>query len=138
MNTVDHVLNGALVTGAIALLVNPVNLVVAIPLGIAGVLFPDLDTRIGTHRKSLHNGVVLGLLSLGAVIYPIVVYLPIGVALHYILDAVCSRRGIAFFYPFSSSEYQSAGGVTVDDDRARMVTVTMSALQIVVVAAVLV
>ncbi|MFC6755888.1 MULTISPECIES: metal-dependent hydrolase [Haloarcula] len=134
MNPIDHVINGALVAGAIAFLISPLNLLVAVPLGIAGALFPDLDTHVGTHRKTFHNGFLLLFFCIGAVVYPLFVYFPIGVASHYLLDALCSRRGIAFFYPVSKSEYQSKGGVTVDDDRARMVTVAMSGSEIILVA----
>ena len=130
MNKREHLLNGAIVGGAIGALVNPLHLLVAIPLAAAGGLLPDADTHLGTHRKTFHNLPLLGILLLGAWFYPVFVYLPIGVCSHYMLDALCTRRGIALFYPISRQEYQSAGGVTVDDPQAGLATAGMSACQV--------
>lgn len=131
MNKPAHLSNGVLVGGAIgALLGGFPEVLAAVPLGAAGSLLPDLDTDSGTHRKTSHNLLFLAVLLVPVWFYPVFVYLPIGVASHYVLDACCSRRGIALFYPVSATEYQSAGGVTVDDRRAPVVTGMMSLCEV--------
>jgi len=131
MNKPEHVANGALIAGAIGVVLGGLpEVLVAVPLGVAGSLLPDLDTAVGTHRKTFHNLPVLGVLLLGAWFHPVVIYLPIGVASHYALDALCSRRGIALFYPLTTQEYQSAGGVTVDDPRSGLLTLAFSGFEV--------
>ena len=129
MNKTEHVVNGALVAGAFAVLTDPIQLPIAIVLGGTTALFPDLDTNFGTHRKTGHNFFVLGLIVALTVIDPIMIYGAIGVASHFVIDLL-SRRGMALFYPFSSREYPMHGGVTVDDDRAQFLVGVMTLFEI--------
>ncbi|MEF8857014.1 MAG: metal-dependent hydrolase, partial [Haloplanus sp.] len=63
-------------------------------------------------------------------------YVWIGVATHYLLDVVGSRRGIAFFYPLTSREWGLPSGVTTSSKYATPVTVVVTALELAALAAV--
>jgi hypothetical protein len=60
----------------------------------------------------------------------------VGVATHYVLDVVGSRRGIAWFYPLSATEYDLPTGVATSSRYATLVTVVVSLLELGVLAAV--
>jgi Predicted membrane-bound metal-dependent hydrolase (DUF457). len=79
---------------------------VTIPV-VLGAMMPDLDTTIGQHRKTLHNGFVL----LGFVWFPLAFdnlqYVWIGVAAHLLLDLLGSDRGVALAYPLLERELRS-------------------------------
>lgn len=136
MNKDHHRLNGLLVGGAIALHLNPSHLLAGIGLGLIGALLPDFDAKQKgffdelKKRKSLHNLAVCGALLLGGLASPFVLYLAIGVVSHVSLDMFCSRRGVALFYPLSSNEFGTNGGITVNDERAILMTLGMSIFQI--------
>ncbi len=136
MNKRGHVLNGVLLAVGLAVVLDPsgdvstyVLVLELLPPVVLGALLPDIDTAFGTHRKTLHNLAVLA----GFVAYPYLfgnlAYVWVGVATHYVLDVVGSKRGIALFYPYPE-EYGLPVGVTVSSDRAGPATVLISALEI--------
>lgn len=143
MNKRGHVLNAVLLSIGLGYVIDPSGNVstfatiaeVFLPL-VLGALFPDVDTAFGKHRKTLHNLPVL-LVFLAHPLYHggNLQWVWLGVATHYALDIVGSKRGIALFYPLSSTEYGFPMGVTTSSDRADLVTVAISIVEIAVVAA---
>ncbi|MFB6092050.1 MAG: metal-dependent hydrolase [Haloquadratum sp.] len=160
MNKDGHVLNGALLAVGLGIILslNPssgpliggesgaISLAAAATVGtraaemiaelsvpvILGSLFPDVDTDFGRHRKTLHNLPVL----FGFLAFPYVFgnlhYVWIGVATHYVLDMVGSKRGVALLYPFSSEEYDLPTGVSTSSDWANRVTVFVTVIELLV------
>ena len=102
---------------------------------VLGALFPDVDTAFGKHRKTLHNVFVLGVVAAYPVFFGNLQFVWIGVATHYLLDVVGSRRGIAFFYPLTSQEWGLPSGVTTSSKYANPVTVVVTLLELVVLGA---
>jgi hypothetical protein len=152
MNKKGHVLNGVLLAVGLAfiLTVQPMldgvtlaetrrtGLVLAellIPVTL-GALFPDVDTEFGKHRKTFHNLPVLAVFVAFPFLFGNLHYVWIGVATHYVLDVVGSRRGIALFYPLSNQEYGFPTGVTTSSKYADAVTVVATGLELAVLAAV--
>jgi membrane-bound metal-dependent hydrolase YbcI (DUF457 family) len=144
MNKKGHVLNAALLSIGLGYVLEPAGdettflrmLEVGVPV-ILGALFPDVDTAFGKHRKTLHNIPIL----LGFLAYPFVFdgnlqYVWLGVLTHYVLDALGSKRGIALFYPFWKAEFGSPTGVTTSSDRATLVTIIVTAVEIGAIAVV--
>lgn len=143
MNKRGHVLNAALLSIGLGYVLEPSGDVVtfvtiaevSVPI-ILGALFPDVDTAFGKHRKTLHNLPVL----LIFLVHPVyhggnLQWVWLGVLTHYLLDIVGSKRGIALFYPISSTEYGLPTGVTTDSERAQAVTVVITVLELAGVAA---
>ena len=143
MNKRGHVLNAVLLSIGLGYVLDPSGDVstfatiaeVFLPV-VLGALFPDVDTAFGKHRKTLHNLPVL-LIFLA---YPVyhggnLQWVWLGVLTHYVLDIVGSKRGIALFYPLSSTEYGFPTGVTTSSDRAEAVTVAITILELAAVAA---
>ncbi|WP_318566874.1 metal-dependent hydrolase [Salinigranum marinum] len=95
-----------------------------------GALFPDVDTAFGKHRKTLHNLPVLGVFLLFPVFFGNLQFVWIGIATHYLLDVVGSRRGIALFYPLSKTEYNLPTGVTTSHRHADAVTVVITVVEL--------
>ncbi|MGQ4554482.1 metal-dependent hydrolase [Halobellus sp. GM3] len=126
--------NGAVSVGAVAGVAGDVaEMVVALSLPvILGSLFPDVDTAFGRHRKTLHNLPVLGIFVVFPYLFGNLQFVWIGVATHYLLDMVGSKRGIALFYPFSSTEYDLPTGVATSSGWARKVTVVVTAMELLV------
>jgi hypothetical protein len=120
--TVDAV---AAVGGDVALMVVELSVPV-----ILGALFPDVDTAFGKHRKTLHNLPMLGLFLAFPYLFGNLQFVWIGVATHYLLDMVGSKRGIALFYPLSSTEYDLPTGVATSSNWAMRVTVLVTALEL--------
>jgi membrane-bound metal-dependent hydrolase YbcI (DUF457 family) len=114
-------------------LVRVVELSVPVTLG---ALFPDVDTAFGKHRKTLHNLPVLAVFLAFPLLFGNLQFVWIGVATHYLLDVVGSRRGIALFYPLSRTEYGLPSGVTTSSRHADAVTVVITALELGVLGAV--
>jgi membrane-bound metal-dependent hydrolase YbcI (DUF457 family) len=149
VNKKGHVLNAALLSvGLGAVLVWPTALSattatdtalmvaeLSVPV-VLGALFPDVDTAFGKHRKTLHNLFVLGVFAVFPVLFGNLQYVWIGVATHYLLDVVGSRRGIAFFYPLTSAEWGFPSGVTTSSRYADAVTVVVTGLELAALAAV--
>jgi len=103
---------------------------------VLGALFPDVDTAFGKHRKTLHNVFVLGVVAAYPVFFGNLQFVWIGVATHYLLDVVGSRRGIAFFYPLTSKEWGLPTGVTTSSKYANPVTVVVTVLELAVLGVV--
>ena len=164
MNKDGHVLNGALLAiglGAI-LAVDPTAgpvlagpdgtvtvasvAVVAADVGrsvvelslpvVLGALFPDVDTAFGRHRKTLHSLPVLGIFLAFPYLFGNLQYVWIGVATHYVLDMVGSKRGIALFHPFSDTEYNFPTGVATSSNWATRVTLVVTFLELIVLGTV--
>jgi membrane-bound metal-dependent hydrolase YbcI (DUF457 family) len=152
MNKKGHVLNGVLLAVGLAFIltvqpmldgvtlaeVQQTGTVVAellIPVTL-GALFPDVDTEFGKHRKTLHNLPVLALFVAFPFLFDNLHYVWVGVATHYVLDIVGSRRGIALFYPLSPQEYGFPTGVTTSSKYADAVTVVATVFELGVLAVV--
>ncbi len=143
VNKKGHVLNAALLSvGLGAVLAAPTVLTaetalatvetiakLSVPL-VLGALFPDVDTAFGKHRKTLHNLFVLGLFVGFPLVFDNLYFVWIGIATHYLLDVVGSRRGIALFYPLTSQEWGLPSGVTTSSKYADLVTVVITGLEI--------
>ncbi|SFF91738.1 LexA-binding, inner membrane-associated putative hydrolase [Halopelagius inordinatus] len=154
MNKDGHVLNAALLAVGlgVVLSVDPTagpilddsvadtllgagRMVVELSLPVVlGALFPDVDTAFGRHRKTLHNLPVLALFVGFPLVFGNLEYVWIGVATHYLLDMVGSKRGIALFYPFSPTEYDLPTGVATSSKWATVVTVVVTAFELVALA----
>ena len=138
MNKRGHVLNAILLSIGLGYVLDPSGDVstfatiaeVFLPV-VLGALFPDVDTAFGKHRKTLHNIPVL----LIFVAHPIyhggnLQWVWLGVVTHYVLDYLGSKRGIALFYPLSDQEYGFPFGVTTSSDRAGIVTVGVTIVEL--------
>ncbi|PSP55692.1 hypothetical protein BRC82_03655 [Halobacteriales archaeon QS_1_67_19] len=142
MNKKGHVLNAILLSIGLGYVFYPSGDVptfemiaeVSVPV-VLGALFPDVDTAFGKHRKTLHNLPVLAIVYAYPVYFGNLHYVWIGVATHYVLDVVGSRRGIALFYPYEK-EFSLPVGVAVSSKWATGVTVAITGLEIAAIAAV--
>ncbi|WP_128477759.1 metal-dependent hydrolase [Halorussus pelagicus] len=142
MNKEGHVLNAVLLSIGLGYVFYPAGDVptfraiaeMSVPL-VLGALFPDVDTAFGKHRKTLHNLPVLALFYAWPVFFNNLHFVWMGVATHYVLDVVGSKRGIALFYPYTK-EYNLPVGVAVSSERAGLVTVVISVLEVALVAVV--
>ncbi|RDZ65543.1 hypothetical protein C5B90_04055 [Haloferax sp. Atlit-12N] len=103
---------------------------------VLGALFPDVDTAFGKHRKTLHNLPVLGIFLAFPLVFGNLHFVWIGVATHYVLDMVGSKRGIALFYPLSPQEYDLPTGVATSSKHADAVTVVVTVAELGVLAGV--
>ncbi|MFB6269769.1 MAG: metal-dependent hydrolase [Halobacterium sp.] len=143
MNKGDHILNGILLAVGLGYVLYPSGGVetlrtiaaVLIPV-VLGALFPDVDTDFGKHRKTLHNIPVLALLYAFPIYFGNLQYVWIGVATHYVLDVVGSKRGIALFYPLTDDEYGLPVGVTTVSKYATAVTVLITLVELAAIAVV--
>ncbi|ELK53016.1 MULTISPECIES: metal-dependent hydrolase [Haloferax] len=103
---------------------------------VLGALFPDVDTAFGKHRKTLHNLPVLVIFLAFPLVFDNLQFVWIGVATHYVLDMVGSKRGIALFYPLSPQEYDLPTGVATSSKHADAVTVVVTVAELGVLAGV--
>ena len=141
MNKRDHVMNALLLGAGLGYLVEPgggeetavAMLEIGVPL-LLGALVPDIDTVMGTHRKTLHN---LWLL-VGFAAFPFyfgnLQYVWIGVLTHYVLDVAGNTRGIALFYPILDREFGLPIGVPANSRVADIVTLLITAAELVIAA----
>ncbi|WP_435179886.1 metal-dependent hydrolase [Halorussus sp. AFM4] len=142
MNKEGHVLNAVLLSIGLGYVLHPAGDVptfraiaeISVPV-VLGALFPDVDTAFGKHRKTLHNLPVLALFYLYPVYFDNLHFVWVGVATHYALDLLGSKRGIALFYPYEK-EYSLPFGVPVSSKWATPVTVAVSALEVALIAGV--
>ncbi|MFC7044572.1 metal-dependent hydrolase [Halobacteriaceae archaeon GCM10025711] len=140
MNKRDHVLNAVLLGVGLGVLLDPTLDVgtldavgqVAIPV-VLGALFPDLDTAFGSHRKTFHNFLVLGLFAAFPLHYANLHLVWVGILTHYVLDLLGNVRGMALLYPYPK-EYDVPVGVTVDSKWATVVTLAVTAFELGTVA----
>ena len=144
MNKRGHVLNAVLLSVGLGVLLEPsldlktLETVVAIVIPVTlGALFPDVDTDFGRHRKTLHNLPVLVAFLAFPYYFENLQYVWIGVLTHFVLDVAGSRRGIALFYPLSPTEYNLPFGVPVSSSKADLVTVLVTAGEILIAAAII-
>lgn len=136
MNKEGHVINGLLLGVGLGFVLEPggdvatLRTVVAVTVPVVlGALFPDVDTVFGTHRKTLHNLLTLGVFLAFPVVFDNLHYVWIGVLTHYVLDIVGSKRGIALFYP-SPTEYDLPTGVATSSRFANAVTLAITAIEL--------
>ena len=136
MNKEGHVINGLLLGAGLGFVLEPggdvatLRTVVAVTVPVVlGALFPDVDTAFGTHRKTLHNLLTLGVFLAFPVVFDNLHYVWIGVLTHYVLDIVGSKRGIALFYP-SPTEYDLPTGVATSSRFANAVTLAITAVEL--------
>lgn len=144
MNKGDHVLNGILLAVGLGYVLHPdgdfetfETIAATLVPVVLGTLFPDVDTDFGKHRKTLHNLPVLALLYAFPFYFGNLQWVWVGIASHYVLDVVGSRRGIALFYPLWDEEFGLPVGVTTSSKWATPVTVVVTALELAAIAAVL-
>lgn len=136
MNEGDHALNAVLLAVGLGVVLDPALdagtlrtiAEVAVPV-LLGALFPDLDTSFGSHRKTFHNFLTLGLFAAFPFFYGNLQFVWIGVLTHYALDLLGNVRGLAFFYPHTQ-EYDVPVGVTVDSRWATAVTLFVTAFEL--------
>ena len=138
MNKRGHVSNGVLLALGLAVVVSPAPelgtlewAVKLLPPVVLGALLPDIDTEFGRHRKTLHNLPVLALFVAYPILFDNLQFVWVGIATHYVLDIVGSKRGIALFYPYEQ-EYGLPIGVAVSSDRAGLVTTVISVAEVAV------
>lgn len=142
MNKHGHVLNGLLLGIGLGFILAPAGnaetlrtiVAVTVPVSL-GALFPDIDTEFGTHRKTLHNLLVLGMFIAFPFVFDNLHYVWVGVLTHYVLDVVGSKRGIALFYPLEQ-EYGLPTGVATKSHYTNVVTLLITASELVAVFAI--
>ena len=142
MNKKGHVLNAVVLSVGLAYLTHPagdlttVHAVIAIAAPVTlGALFPDVDTAFGTHRKTFHNLFVLALFFAYPIYFGNLQYVWIGIATHYALDLLGSKRGLALFYPLDSGEFDFPLGVSARSRFSSGVVLAVTALELAVAAA---
>lgn len=136
VNKRDHVLNAvALAIGMGAILAPNFDAatvrtvaMVGLPV-LLGAMVPDIDTAIGSHRKTFHNFLTLGSFAAFPFVFGNLQFVWIGVATHYVLDLLGNVRGMALFYPWPE-EYDVPVGVTVDSPWATVVTLVVTAFEL--------
>lgn len=136
MNKEGHVLNAVLLSIGLGYILEPSGDVptfvtiaeLSVPV-VLGALFPDVDTAFGKHRKTLHNLPVLALFLAYPLVFDNLHYVWVGVATHYVLDLLGSKRGIALFYPWSR-EFDLPVGVAVSSKWAGAVTVAITLVEL--------
>ena len=143
MNKRGHLVNAALLSVGLAVLFGggtalptlEALLVVGVPVTL-GALIPDIDTAVGSHRKTFHNLLTLGVFAAFPIVFGNLQYVWIGVATHYVLDLLGANRGMALFYPWPE-EYDVPVGVNVDSPWADVVTLIVTGVELAVVWVVL-
>ncbi len=141
MNKRGHVLNAILLSIGLGYVLEPSGDIetfimiakLSVPITL-GALFPDVDTAFGKHRKTLHNLLVLAIFAIWPLYFGNLNYVWIGILTHYILDVVGSTRGIALWYPLSSTESNLPIGIPVSSNKADIATVLITIAEIVVFA----
>jgi uncharacterized membrane protein len=136
VNKDGHVLNGLLLGVGLGFVLEPSGDLatletvarVTVPV-VLGALFPDVDTVFGSHRKTFHNLLTLGVFLAFPVVFDNLHFVWIGVLSHYVLDVVGSTRGIALFYPLPR-EYGVPTGVVTSHRFANAVTLAVTALEL--------
>ena len=143
MNKRGHLVNAVLLSVGLAVLLEGATalpalrtlLVVGVPVTL-GALVPDIDTAVGSHRKTFHNLLTLGVFAGFPIVFGNLQYVWIGVLTHYVLDLLGNRRGMALLYPWPE-EYEVPVGVNVDSPWADVVTLAVTGVELVAVWAVL-
>lgn len=136
MNKQAHLINGAILSVGIAVMLEPglgrgtltTLIAIGVPL-VIGVLFPDVDTAIGYHRRTFHNLPVLALFILFPLVFDNLHYVWLGILTHYILDLLGNVQGIALLYPYPK-QFDIPIGVSVNSPFANVVTLTVTGLEL--------
>ncbi|WP_313692050.1 metal-dependent hydrolase [Halorarum halobium] len=143
MNERGHVVNAVLLGVGTGLLLEPTVSVAAlqsvvlvgVPV-VLGALFPDIDTSFGTHRKTFHNVWVLGIFVAFPYFTGNLQYVWLGITTHYALDLLGNVKGMGIFHPFPGY-YDIPVGVPVTSKWADVVTLAVTAFELVIVAAII-
>jgi hypothetical protein len=138
MNKDGHVLNAVLLSIGLGYILEPAGDIatirtiaeISIPITL-GALFPDVDTAFGTHRKTLHNVLVLGIFLAYPVVFDNLQFVWIGVLTHYVLDLLGSKRGLALLYPWSR-EFSVPFGVSTSSQYANAVTLAITGIELLI------
>ncbi len=141
MNKRDHVINAALLAVGLGVALEPALDrgtaatvgAVAVPV-VLGALFPDVDTAFGSHRKTFHNLLTLGVFAAFPLYFDNLHWVWVGVATHYVLDLCGNVRGMAVLYPWPE-EYDVPVGVTVNSPWATVVTLVVTAAELAAIVA---
>ncbi|EMA42919.1 metal-dependent hydrolase [Halobiforma nitratireducens] len=144
MNKRGHVLNAVLLSIGLGYLLEPAGnletfetiVMIGVPVTL-GAMVPDIDTAFGKHRKTLHNLPLLVGFFLFPELFDNLEYVWIGVLTHYVLDVAGSKRGIALFYPVWKEEFGLPIGVPVSSNRADLMTVIVTVMELAVAAAII-
>jgi len=142
MNERDHALNALFLGVGVGIILDPsmtygtLTSVVSVTVPVVlGALLPDLDTSFGTHRKTLHNFLTLGVVAAFPLFLDNLHWVWLGVYTHYTLDLLGNVRGLAFLYPHPK-EYDVPVGVTVSSKWATPVTLLVTVFDLSVAVAV--
>ncbi|MEF8831360.1 MAG: metal-dependent hydrolase [Halobacteriales archaeon] len=135
MNNGGHVLNAVLAIG-IGYVLEPsgdvptfVTIAKVLPAVLLGALFPDVDTSFGTHRKTLLNFFVLGLTLAYPIYFDNLQFVWLGIATHFVLDLVGTRRGLALLYPWDA-EFALPVGIKTSSLWSVPVTLLVTSLEL--------
>ena len=142
MNKREHVINAVALSVGLAYLAHPAGdaatarAVVghAVPV-VLGALAPDVDTAFGSHRKTFHNLATLGVFVGYPLYFDNLELVWIGVATHFVLDLLGSKRGLALLYPLDSTEFDLPVGVRSGSRYATGVTLAVTAVELAIAAA---
>lgn len=141
MNKKGHVINAVVLSVGLAYLAHPAGNAAtaravvgyAVPV-VLGALVPDIDTAFGSHRKTFHNFLTLGLFVAYPFYFDNLELVWIGVATHYVLDLLGTKRGLALLYPLDSTEFDLPVGVRVGSRYATLVVLVITGVEIAVAA----
>lgn len=141
MNKRGHVENAVLLAVGLGVVLEPSGgeataervASVFVPV-VVGALVPDVDTHFGTHRQTFHNFLTLGAIAAYPLYFDNLHWVWLGVVTHYVLDALGTTRGMALFYPLSDREFGLPIGVPVDSKFSDVMTLAVTAFELVVAA----
>lgn len=139
MNKREHLINAIALGAGIGYLVEPGTDIetlqsiaeFGVPITL-GTMIPDIDTALGRHRKTFHNGSILLLFMIFPVFFQNLKYIWIGVLSHYVLDLLGTNRGMAVFYPLTDDEFEIPIGVPVNSILAPLMTIIITVASLVV------
>ncbi|WP_049903599.1 metal-dependent hydrolase [Halococcus agarilyticus] len=142
MNKREHVINAVALSVGLAYLAHPTGdattaraiVGYAVPV-VLGALAPDIDTAFGSHRKTFHNLATLGVFVGYPLYFDNLELVWIGVATHFVLDLLGSKRGLALLYPLDSAEFDFPVGVRSGSRYATGVTLAVTAVELAIAAA---
>ena len=142
MNKREHVINAVALSVGLAYLAHPAGdaaparavVGYAVPV-VLGALAPDIDTAFGSHRKTFHNLATLGVFVGYPLYFDNLELVWIGVATHFVLDLLGSKRGLALLYPLDSTEFDLPVGVRSGSRYATGATLAVTAVELAIAAA---
>ena len=144
MNEKGHAVNAVLLSLGVGVILEPdltIRTLAAVamvtPPIVLGALFPDLDTTFGTHRKTFHNVWVLAIAVGFPKVFGNLRFVRIGIGMHYVLDLLGNRKGMAVFHPVPGF-YDLPVGVDVTSRWADVVTLAVTAFELALLGALVV